>query len=119
MDRLHRGAAEAVDGGAGHRERQRAGQHSDEARDVEPLLALGKRAADDEVLHVVGVESGAFDHTSHDLGGEVVGAELHERALAREGERRAAVGGDDRKAAVGRAAWGAAVGRGDRIVHGV
>ena len=109
VDRLHRRSAEAVDGGARHRDRQRSGQQCDEACDVESLLALGERAADDEILHVVGIEPGAFDDAAHHLRREVVGAELHERALAREGERRTAVGRDHRRAAVG---------RDDRIVHG-
>ena len=109
VHRLHRRSAEAVDGRARHRDRQRSGQQCDEARDVESLLALGECAADDQVLDIVGIEPGALDHAAYHLRSEIVGAELHERALAREGERRTAVCRDHRRATVG---------RDDRIVHG-
>ncbi len=52
VDGGHRGAAEAVDGGARDGKRQ-AGEQADQPRDVKALLALGEGAAEDQVLDIL------------------------------------------------------------------
>ena len=59
VDRLHGRAAEPVDRGARHIERQ-IGQETDQARHVQALLALREGAADDQVLDVGGIDAGFF-----------------------------------------------------------
>ena len=85
VDRLHRRAAEAVDGGAGDRDRQVRDERHDAAQ-VEALLALGEGAADDQVLDLGGIDAGLIDQPVHDLGREIVRALLHQRALVGEME---------------------------------
>ena len=93
VDRLHRGAAEAVDRGAGDRDRQMREQ-CHQARHVHALLALGKRAADDHVLDVGGLDPASRNQRRDHLGGQLVRADFGQRALVREMERRAGVAGD-------------------------
>src|SRR5438132_297272 len=64
------------------------------AGDVEPLLALGKGAADDEVLEVAYRNAGALDQPADHRRGEIVGPHPGERALAGEMEGRAGIAGD-------------------------
>ena len=94
VDRLHRRAAEAVDGDAGDRQRQ-VRQQPDQAGDVQPLLALRERAADDDVLDILGLDAGAADQRPDHLRGQIVGAHPGQAALAGEMERRAGVARDD------------------------
>ncbi len=75
MDRLHRRAAEAIDRGAGDRERQ-IGQEADQARDVEALLALGEGAADDQVLDGFGICRGPVHERADHLRGKFVGSDF-------------------------------------------
>ncbi len=93
VDRLHRRAAEAVHRRPGDVERQ-VGEEADQAGDVEPLLALGEGAADDEVFEVADRNAGALDQPADDGGGKVVGPHPGERALAGEMEGRADIAGD-------------------------
>ena len=92
---LHRRAAEAVDGRSG----DGAGESREHARDapeVHALLALREGAADRDVLDRRAVDAAALDEGAHDLPAQLVGAHVHELALARRLERRAHVAGDHR-----------------------
>ena len=80
MDRLHGRTAPAVDGGAGDAMRQ-AGDHADQARHVEALLAFGKCAAEDQVLDRLRIDPGAVEKAAHDLRGEIVRPDAGEFAL--------------------------------------
>jgi len=93
MDRLHGGAAEAVDGRAGDAQRQ-LGQKADQAGDVEALLTLGKGAADDQILDGRRIDLGALDQGCHDLGGQIVRTHAGQVALAGEMERGPGVARD-------------------------
>ena len=68
-DRLQAGGAEAVDRHSGRRD-GKPGAQRDLARDVRARGALAERAADDDVLHLAGVEPGPLHR-----GGDGVGAE--------------------------------------------
>ena len=93
VDRLHRGAAEAVDRGPRRGDRQ-VRQKRDQARHVHALLAFREGAADDHVLDVLGRHAGARDQGLDHLRRQIVGPDLGERALLREMERRAREAGD-------------------------
>ena len=94
MDRRHRRAAKAVDGGAADRFRQSRHQ-ADEAGDVKALLALGEGAAHEHILDVLGVDAGPGDEAGDHLRGEVVRPDRNEFALFRQGERRARIARND------------------------
>ena len=61
-------------------------QQPDQAADIEALLGLGKGAADDQVLDVLGLDPGTLDQAAHHLGGDVVGARARQRAAIGGGE---------------------------------
>jgi hypothetical protein len=92
--RLHRGAALAVDGRAAHRLRP-AGDEGRHAADVPALLADLRDAAHLDVLDLGRVEVVALDEAVQDLGGELVAADLRERAVPL--ADRAADGVDDQR----------------------
>ena len=78
--RVHAGAAQAVDGGARHLDRQ-PGQQAGHARDVAVVLAGLVGAAVDHVAHGPPVELGVARHQCLDRhGGQVVGAHRGEGA---------------------------------------
>ena len=93
MDGRHGRSAEAVHRHAADRERQ-VRQQADEARDVHPLLALGKGAAQDDVLDLRGIDAGPVDQATNHLRGQVIGTNPCERALASLGEGRAGIACD-------------------------
>ena len=80
VDRLHRRAAEAVDRRGGDALRQ-AGEKADQAGDVQPLLALGEGAADDQVLDRLRVDAGALDQRGDHLRRQIVGPDAGEAPL--------------------------------------
>ena len=86
VDGMHGGAAEAVHRGAADRQRQ-VGLQRHEPCHVEALLAFRKRATQDQVLDLVGIDSGARHQRTHDVGDEVVGPHPGQRALLRQRER--------------------------------
>src|SRR5688572_29883358 len=97
MYRLHRRSAEAVDGDPRHALRQTR-DHGNQARDVEPLLAFRERAAEHQVLDVLGLHAGLVDQALHHRRRQIVGPHLGQRALAREVEGGTDVAGDHRLA---------------------
>ena len=94
VDRLHRGAAEAVDGGARRARDRQMREQRDQARDVHALLALGEGAADDHVLDVLGSTPVRAISAATTCAARSSGRTLVERALVREMERRAGEAGD-------------------------
>ena len=93
-DRLQRRRAVAVHGGAGRLVEAR--EEGDDPRHVVSGLAGRLRGAPDHVLHLGGIEPGNLGQERlDDVGAEVVGATLDQRALARSADRRACSGNDD------------------------
>src|SRR5689334_14102088 len=70
-------------------------EESDDAADIEPLLALGNGAAHDHVLDLLGIDLAALDQRGDDLRCQLVGAHPRQRALLGEMEGRAQIAGDD------------------------
>ena len=93
VHRLHRRAAEPVDG-RGRGALRQPGQEADQARDVQALLALGEGAADDHVLDRLRVDPRALDQRGDDLGRELVRPDAGEAALVGRLERRAGIARD-------------------------
>src|SRR4029079_13568836 len=90
-----RRGAEAVHRRAGHALRQ-PGQKRGPARKVHPLLLLWEAEADHHVDDVVRVESlGLLDRLPNREREQVVGADVHERALASPPDRGADGADDD------------------------
>ena len=76
-------SAEAVDGGAGHRDRQ-AAQNHDDAADVETLLPVRLAATENQVVDFGGVELRGFaQHIFHAMRGEILGPRDIERSAQR------------------------------------
>ena len=94
MDRVHRGAAEPVDGCAPDAQRQ-VGLQRDEARHVEPLLGLREGAAENQILDLGRVDAGALHQSPHHFGDEIVGPHLGQRAFLGEREGGAGIACDD------------------------
>jgi hypothetical protein len=93
-DRLERGGAVAVDGHAG--DVVEAGEEGGHPGQVEAGLARGLAAAEDEVVDRRRVEGGHLvEGGRDDVGGEVVGAALDQRALHGPPDGRAGRGDDD------------------------
>ena len=93
-DGLQSAGAVAVDGHPGHLLGVEPHQR-DEAADVEALLGLGGGVADDDVVDEVGVEFRQRSHeVANDLGGEVVRADVAQRALGGLADRAAGSGDD-------------------------
>ena len=94
VHRLHRGATVTVDRGGGDAQRQ-TGEKADGAGDVQPLLAFGKGAADDQILEVGRGDAGAANQFADHGGGEIVGPGAGQAALTGRSERRADIARDD------------------------
>jgi hypothetical protein len=81
MDRLLRGSALAVDGGAGNRFGQAGGEHGI-AADIGALLSAGAGAAHDDVLDQRGIGAGALDGGAYDRTGQIGGVHAGEPPVA-------------------------------------
>jgi hypothetical protein len=93
-DGLQAGGAEAIDGDAGHFDRQ-TGAENGKAGDVPALLALRLSAAEDHVFDFGRVEAGnPIQGSAHGQRGEIVGASSGESALGG-AAYRGANGADD------------------------
>src|SRR5207248_1310697 len=79
VDGLEAGGAEAVDGDAAHFD-GKASEEDGHAGHVAVVLASLVSAAEDDVLDAGGIDAGAGDKLFDDEGGEVVGADVFERA---------------------------------------
>ena len=93
MNGLHGRAAKSIDGLAADALRQ-AGQQGDQARGIEPLLAFGNGAAEDEILDVLGPEGALRDELADQLRGHFVGPDAGQRAFLGQSEGRARVSRD-------------------------
>ena len=81
-ERLQAAAAQAIDGRAARLDRQ-PGHQADRAGDVEPLLALLLRVAEDDVFDRGRIDAAALDERAHHGDGQVVGADVAKDALLR------------------------------------
>jgi hypothetical protein len=75
VERLEAAAAEAIDRGAAGGARQ-AGEQADDAADVEPLLLLLLRIAEDDVFDRRRVDAGPLDEGLDHRRGKIVGAHV-------------------------------------------
>src|SRR5260221_1755490 len=94
VDGLHRGTAEAVDRGGGDGDRQMR-EEARETGDVEPLLALGHGAADEDVLDILRLDPGARDEAGDHGGEQLVRTNACQGTFLGEVEGRAGIADDD------------------------
>jgi hypothetical protein len=91
---LQRGRAVPVDRGA--RDAVEAQHDPGHPGDVEPLLAAGQPAADDQILYLGRIQLRYLgQHCRHDLGEQVVGPDGGQRSLERPADGRAGGRDDD------------------------